>query len=128
MAKINPVQSLVAWQPGGPIVPKNETYDNHGADTADISLDSNTGQVGANTLIDHLPDPSTSQMESHLSQKEEEYLTKTMIHTALSNLKDRDRYVIEKRFIPRTSLDTSGIRRQSRNKPGKGKTDRKCSH
>ena len=88
------------------------------ADTADISLDSNTGQIGANTLIDHLPDPSTSQMESHLSQKEEEYLTKTTIHTALSNLKDRDRYVIEKRFILEPPLtlqelgDNLGISRE----------------
>lgn len=99
MVKINPIQSLTEWQPGGQIIPKSETYDNHGSDTTDISLDSNTGQVGSNTLIDHLPDPSTSQMESHLSQKEEQYLAKTKIHSALSNLKDRDRYVIEKRFI-----------------------------
>ena len=99
MAEINPVQSLIAWQPGGQIVPKSETYDNHGSDTTDISLDSNAGHVGSNTLIDHLPDPSTSQMESHLSLKEEQHLAKTKIHTALSNLKDRDRYVIEKRFI-----------------------------
>lgn len=100
----NPIKSLVSWQPGGQILPKSESYNNHNSDHSDISLDSNAGQLGPNALLDHLPDPSTCEMESHLSEKEEQYLVKTKINSALSSLKSRERYVIEKRFIDEPPL------------------------
>ncbi len=102
--KINPIQSLVSWQPGGQILPKSEPYNNQGSDNSDISLDSNAGQVGSNALLDHLPDSSACEMESHLSEQEEQYLIKTKISSALSTLKKRERYIIEKRFIDEPAL------------------------
>jgi RNA polymerase sigma-32 factor len=117
VSTVNPVKSLAVWQPGEHIIP--EIYENAvEPNTTDISLDNDLGNGGTHTLIDHLQDPSSSQMETDFAEKEEQDLVKEKIQTALSTLKERDRYIIEKRFIDQSPLtlqelgDNLGISRE----------------